>query len=83
MCSSDLIILATKNGIAVRFEERDVRATGRSAQGVRGISLKDNDEVIGMVVAGAKSPPILSRDYPVIYVSVEKYTTFQVSRRFL
>ena len=45
------IILATKNGIAVRFEERDVRATGRSAQGVRGISLKDNDEVIGMVVA--------------------------------
>ena len=45
------IILATKNGNAVRFEERNVRATGRSAQGVRGISLKDNDEVIGMVVA--------------------------------
>ena len=45
------IILATKNGNAVRFEERNVRATGRSAQGVRGITLKDNDEVIGMVVA--------------------------------
>lgn len=45
------IILATKNGLAVRFEERNVRPTGRSAQGVRGISLKDNDEVIGMVVA--------------------------------
>jgi len=45
------IILATKNGIAVRFEERNVRATGRSAKGVRGISLKNNDEVIGMVVA--------------------------------
>jgi len=45
------IILATKNGFAVRFEERNVRPTGRSAQGVRGISLKDNDEVIGMVVA--------------------------------
>ena len=45
------IILATKNGNAVRFEERNVRPTGRSAQGVRGISLKDNDEVIGMVVA--------------------------------
>ncbi len=45
------IILATKKGIAVRFEERNVRPTGRSAQGVRGISLKDNDEVIGMVVA--------------------------------
>ena len=45
------IILATKNGIAVRFEERNVRATGRSAKGVRGINLKSNDEVIGMVVA--------------------------------
>jgi DNA gyrase subunit A len=45
------IILATKNGNAVRFEEKDVRATGRSAQGVKGISLKENDEVIGMVVA--------------------------------
>ena len=48
---SQQIILATKNGLAVRFEERDVRATGRSAQGVRGISLKGNDEIIGMVVA--------------------------------
>ena len=45
------IILATKNGNAVRFKEKDVRATGRSAKGVRGISLKGNDEVIGMVVA--------------------------------
>ncbi len=45
------IILATKDGIAVRFEERNVRPTGRSSQGVRGISLKDNDGVIGMVVA--------------------------------
>jgi len=45
------IILATKNGQTVRFDEKNVRATGRSAQGVRGISLKENDEVIGMVIA--------------------------------
>ena len=51
---SQQIILATKNGLAVRFEERDVRPTGRSAQGVRGISLKDNDESVGMVVASDK-----------------------------
>ena len=44
------IILATRNGIAVRFNENDVRSTGRSSQGVRGIRLAD-DEVIGMVVA--------------------------------
>ena len=45
------IILATRNGIAVRFDENDVRSTGRSSQGVRGIRLADDDEVIGMVVA--------------------------------
>ena len=45
------IILATSNGIAVRFNENNVRPTGRSSQGVRGIRLDDDDEVIGMVVA--------------------------------
>ena len=45
------IILATKDGNAVRFEEKNVRPTGRSSQGVRGIKLSDNDEVVGMVVA--------------------------------
>ena len=45
------IILATKDGNAVKFEEKNVRPTGRSAQGVRGISLKDKDEVVGMEVA--------------------------------
>jgi DNA gyrase subunit A len=46
------IILATKNGLAVRFEDKDIRAIGRTARGVRGIRLKDKDVVIGMVVAG-------------------------------
>ena len=45
------IILATRNGIAVRFNENDVRATGRSSKGVKGIRLSENDQVIGMVVA--------------------------------
>ncbi len=45
------IILATRNGIAVRFNETNVRSTGRSAQGVRGIRLQKEDYVIGMVVA--------------------------------
>ena len=47
------IILATANGIAVRFKEQDVRPTGRSAQGVRGIRLAAKDYVIGMVVVSA------------------------------
>jgi DNA gyrase subunit A len=45
------IILATRKGIAVRFNENNVRPTGRSSQGVRGIRLSQDDGVIGMVVA--------------------------------
>ena len=44
------IILASRNGNAVKFKETDIRITGRSAKGVRGIKLR-NDQVIGMVVA--------------------------------
>ena len=41
------IFIATKNGMAVCFEESDVRAMGRVAVGVRGIRLRDGDFVIG------------------------------------
>ncbi|MBU5460748.1 DNA gyrase subunit A [Anaerostipes sp. MSJ-23] len=42
------IFLVTKNGQCIRFHEKDVRCMGRTAMGVRGINLSDNDEVIGM-----------------------------------
>jgi len=42
------IILATRNGLAIRFLEQEVRHTGRVSRGVKGISLMENDEVIGM-----------------------------------
>src|SRR3989338_5655326 len=44
------IILATKNGMASRFEESKVRPTGRSAMGVKGITLRE-DDVMGIVVS--------------------------------
>ena len=44
------VILATRDGLAIRFEERDARPMGRSTEGVRGIGLVDDDEVVGMVV---------------------------------
>ena len=50
----DDIILVTKNGIAIRFKEKDVRAMGRGASGVRAIKLKKGDEVIGMDVIPAE-----------------------------
>lgn len=42
------IIIATKNSLAIRFNEKDVRPMGRAARGVRGIRLKSDDEVVGM-----------------------------------
>ena len=42
------LIIATRNGNAVRFDERGVRPMGRTARGVRGISLRDDDFVIGV-----------------------------------
>jgi len=44
------VVLATRNGMAIKFDERDARPIGRAARGVKGINLKQGDEVIGMVV---------------------------------
>ena len=53
----DNIVLVTKNGMCITFDEKDVRPIGRVSQGVIGIRLDDDDEVIGMesVIAGDKS----------------------------
>ncbi|WP_447975200.1 DNA gyrase subunit A [Nitrospira sp. Kam-Ns4a] len=42
------ILLGTRQGIVIRFKEDEVRAMGRTAQGVRGITLEEGNEVIGM-----------------------------------
>ncbi|HOQ36809.1 MAG TPA: DNA gyrase subunit A [Acetivibrio sp.] len=42
------ILLVTKNGLSIRFNEKDARPLGRVSQGVKGIKLEDDDEVIGM-----------------------------------
>jgi DNA gyrase subunit A len=47
---SQQILIATRNGKSVRFEETDVRPMGRNAMGVRGISLVEDDRVVGMEV---------------------------------
>lgn len=43
------ILLAGRNGRCCRFDENDARALGRTASGVRGINIEDDDEVIGMI----------------------------------
>jgi DNA gyrase subunit A len=44
------VVLATRGGMSIRFNEKDVREMGRAATGVRGIELEQDDRVIGMVV---------------------------------
>lgn len=42
------LLIATKNGMAIRFKETDVRVVGRAARGVKAISLQTGDQVVGM-----------------------------------
>ena len=49
------IVLATHKGMACRFDEKDVRPTGRATYGVRGIRLKKGDEVVSMAIASPQS----------------------------
>ncbi len=44
------VMLASSGGLAIRFHESDVRPTGRNTQGVRGISLRDGERAVGMIV---------------------------------
>jgi len=44
------IIIGTRDGMLVRFQEDDIRSMGRTAGGVRGIKLRDGDEVVGMEI---------------------------------
>jgi DNA gyrase subunit A len=44
------VFIGTRDGMAIRFEETDVRPMGRTAYGVRGITLRDGDIVVGMEV---------------------------------
>ena len=44
------VFIGTREGMAIRFDETDVRPMGRTAYGVRGITLRENDEVVAMEV---------------------------------
>ncbi len=45
------LLLATKNGLAIKFDEKEVRPIGRTSKGVKGITLKDKDELVSMIIA--------------------------------
>ena len=49
------VMLGTRDGMAIRFDENQVRPMGRASRGVRGIKLRSGDTVVGMVVAEEKA----------------------------
>jgi DNA gyrase subunit A len=61
------VILATRKGMAIRFHETDVREMGRVATGVRGIRLRSQDTVVGMVVVDQEA-----REVATLLVVTEK-----------
>jgi DNA gyrase subunit A len=46
----DEVVLSTRQGMAIRFDEAQARAMGRNTRGVKGITLQESDEVVGLVV---------------------------------
>ncbi len=53
----DNVVLVTRNGLCITFDEKDVRPIGRTSQGVLGIRVESDDEVIGMesIIRGGKA----------------------------
>jgi DNA gyrase subunit A len=49
------IVLGTRDGMTIRFEENQVRSMGRASRGVRGIKLRPGDAVVGMVIVADKA----------------------------
>ncbi|PIE56189.1 MAG: DNA gyrase subunit A [Desulfobulbus propionicus] len=56
----DEIILVTRKGMSIHFNETDVRGMGRLAAGVKGISLSEGDEVVGVTVISSEETSLLT-----------------------
>lgn len=56
------IVIGTSNGMAIRFNEKDVRDMGRTATGVKGITLDKGDKVIGSIVVKRESTLLVVTD---------------------
>ena len=65
------IMIAARDGRCVRFEESELRGMGRGASGVRGIRLKDDDEVVGVITYNPKADD--AAEHTVLVVSENGY----------
>ena len=60
------ILIAGRDGKCVRFNEQDARAIGRTSSGVRGITIEDDDEVVGMICVNADTAAAENRTILVV-----------------
>ena len=56
------IILSKRNGKAIRFNEEDVRPMGRTAHGVRGVTLEEDDAVVGMAAVKGEASLLVATE---------------------
>lgn len=70
--SSDFIV-SSKSGMGIRFSEEDVRAMGRTARGVRGINLDDDDEVVNLVSTPSDNKEVEEKDLALLTVCENGY----------
>jgi DNA gyrase/topoisomerase IV subunit A len=54
------LVIATRNGMSIRFPEEQVRPTGRATMGVKGIELDEGDRVVGLVVSSPERSRVLA-----------------------
>lgn len=57
------IIMVTRHGLSLRFNEMDIRATGRSSRGVKGMNLSEQDELAGVISVDSGEQIILVTEY--------------------
>ncbi|MBQ3791053.1 MAG: DNA gyrase subunit A, partial [Lachnospiraceae bacterium] len=73
------VFLVTKNGMCIRFSEKDVRPMGRTARGVRGINLDPDDAVVGMQKESQGETLLIASENG--YGKRTKLTDFHLQRR--
>ena len=73
------ILMITKNGMSIRFHEKDVRATGRSSMGVIGMTLSEGDEVVSMQLTSQGEYVLVASELG--YGKLTNINEFSVQRR--
>ena len=80
--NEDTIIIVSRSGKAIRFTAKEVRASGRSAKGVRGVRLSEKDSVIGaQVIQGGAGGSMLLTISEKGYGKQTKVSAFKIQKR--